>query len=249
MIKWKLMLTTLPFTVILLLLTYVRTQTLGIAPLFEFSDTAPIITVTALVIGFMLSGVMADHKEGEKLPAEIACGLQGIDDCIHADATHLIETDLANLKQHHATLCRAIVDWLFNRESAENAYSALRSIVTAHGTPPSFKINVIRNVDAVRRSITRIDVIRRTEFIRTGYALLEVFVTLTLALLMFANFKNFIAQYCVIGSISLVYVYMIRLIRDLDNPFDYAHDGSAGASEVDYFPIIEAIKRFGYKHD
>lgn len=62
MIKWTLMLTTLPFTVVILLLTYGRTQTLAIPALFEFSDTAPIVTVTALVIGFMLSGVMADHK-------------------------------------------------------------------------------------------------------------------------------------------------------------------------------------------
>lgn len=249
MIKWKLMLTTLPFTGVLLLLTYVRTQTFAIPPLFEFSDTAPIITVTALVIGFMLSGVMADHKEGERLPAEIACGLQGIDDCIQADATHLTEMDLAALKQQHQKLCQSVIHWLFNRENAENTYTALRAIVTAHGTPPSFKINVIRNVDAIRRSITRIDVIRRTDFIQTGYALLEVFVTLTLGLLVFANFKNAMAQYCIIGSVSLVYVYMIRLIRDLDNPFDYEQDGQTGASEVDYFPIVEAIKRLGYRHD
>lgn len=239
------MLTTLPFTVVILLLTYGRTQTLAIPALFEFSDTAPIVTVTALVIGFMLSGVMADHKEGEKLPAEIACALQGIDDCIQADATHLSEMDLATLKQCNAVLCHSVVNWLFNRESAENSYTALRAIVTAHGTSPSFKVNVLKNIDAIRRSVTRVDVIRRTDFIHTGYALLEVFVTLTLCLLVFANFKNPIAQYCIIGSISLVYVYMIRLIRDFDNPFDYAHDGSAGASEVDYFPIIEAVKRVG----
>lgn len=243
------MLTTLPFTVVILLLTYFRTQIFHVSALFEFSDTAPIITVTALVIGFMLSGVMADHKEGEKLPAEIACGLQGIDDCIQAETTHLTEVDLANLKRHHALLCQAVVNWLFNRESAENAYVTLRAIMAAHGTPPSFKINVIRNIDAIRRAITRVDVIRRTDFIRTGYALLEVFVTLTLALLVFANFKFPAAQYAIIGSISLVYVYMVRLIRDLDNPFDYTQDGKVGASEVDYFPIIEAIKRFGYTHD
>jgi hypothetical protein len=235
MLKWKLMVTTLPFALVILLLTYLRTQTFQVPALFEFSDTAPIVTVTALVIGFMLSGVMADHKEGERLPADIACGLQGIDDCIQADASHLTESDLAALKQYYATLCQSVVNWLFNRESAENTYLALRTIVIAQGTPPSFKINVIRNVDAIRRSITRVDVIRRTDFIRTGYALLEVFVTLTLALLVFANFKNSVAQYAIIGSISLVYVYMIRLIRDLDNPFDYAQDGRAGASEVDYF--------------
>ena len=242
------MLTTLPFTVVILLLTYIRTETFQIPALFEFSDTAPIVTVTALVIGFMLAGVMADHKEGEKLPAEIACGLQGIHDCIQAEVTHLSETDLLNLKQYHETLCQAVVNWLFNRESAESSYTALRAILAAHGTPPSFKINVIRNIDAIRRSITRVDVIRRTDFIRTGYALLDVFVTLTLTLLVFANFKHPVAQYAIIGSISLVYVYILRLIRDLDNPFDYAHDGSAGASEVDYFPIIEAIKRLGYEH-
>lgn len=248
MIKWKLMLTTLPFTVVLLLLTFVRTQTLEMLPLFEFSDTAPIITVTALVIGFMLSGVMADHKEGEKLPADIACGLQGIEDCIQADAVHLSETDLITLKQHYAVLCQSVVNWLFNRENAENSYEALRAIVSAHGTSPSFKVNVLRNIDAIRRSITRVDVIRRTDFIATGYVLLDVFVTLTLGLLVFANFKNAIAQYCIISSISLVYVYMLRLIRDLDNPFDYQQDGTAGASEVDYFPIMEALKRLGETH-
>lgn len=249
MIKWKLILTTLPFTMVLLLLTYVRTQTLAIAPLFEFSDTAPIITVTALVIGFMLSGVMADHKEGEKLPAEIACGLQAIDDCIQADTTYLSENDLAALKQHYAMLCQSIVNWLFNREDAENSYAALRAIVLVQGTSPTFKVNGLRNIDAIRRTITRIDVIRRTDFIATGYVLLDVFVTLTLALLVFANFKNAIAQYCIIGSISLVYVYMIRLIRDLDNPFDYEQDGTAGVSEVNYFPITEGMKRLGHFHN
>ena len=209
MIKWKLMLTTLPFTVVLLLLTFVRTQTLEMLPLFEFSDTAPIITVTALVIGFMLSGVMADHKEGEKLPAEIACGLQAIEDCIQADAVHLSGEDLATLKQHYETLCQSVVNWLFNREDLENGYASLRAIVSTQGTSPTFKVNGLRNIDALRRSITRVDVIRRTDFIATGYVLLDVFVTLTLGLLVFANFKNPVAQYCIIGSISLVYVYMI----------------------------------------
>jgi hypothetical protein len=249
MIKWKLMFTTLPFTVVLLLLTYVRTQTLGISSLFEFSDTAPIITVTALVIGFMLSGVMADHKEGERLPAEIACGLQAIEDCIQADSGHLSENDLVALKQHYEMLCQSVVNWLFNRENAEPVYAGLRAIVLVQGTSPTFKVNGLRNIDALRRSITRIDVIRRTDFIATGYVLLDVFVTLTLGLLVFANFKNQIAQYCIIGSISLVYVYMLRLIRDLDNPFDYQQDGSAGVSEVDHFPIMEAVKRLGHFHD
>ncbi|MDO9214545.1 MAG: hypothetical protein Q7U23_12015 [Methylococcales bacterium] len=244
MIKWKLMLTTLPFVLVILLLTYTRVQTLNIPSLLEFSDTAPIITATALVIGFMMAGIMADYKEGERLPAELACALQAIDDCIQADSFNLKKTDFVALKHINATLHTAVINWLFNKENAENSYAALQAIMAFSGSSPTFKNNVLKNVDALRRSITRVDVIRRTDFITTGYALLEVFVTITLSLLIFANFKNPIAQYLVVGSISLIYIYMIRLIRDLDNPFDYEQDGScAGAAEVDYFPLTEAQQR------
>jgi len=92
--------------------------------------------------------------------------------------------------------------------------------------------------------MTRLDVIRHTTFIQTGYALLEVFVCVALGLLVFAHFKTTTAEYVVIASISLVYIYMIRLIRDLDNPFDYNPDGSvSGAADVSYFPLTEVKKR------
>lgn len=244
------MLTTLPFVIVILLGTYIRIQILHIPGLLEFSDTSPIITATALVIGFMLAGIMADYKEGEKLPGELACALQAIDDCIQADVSHLSEADFATLKECNARLFTSVMDWLFNRESAENSYAALQAIIVSPGSSPAFKNNVVKNIDALRRNITRVDVIRRTDFIQTGYALLEVFVSITLGLLMFANFKNPIAQYFVVGSISLVYVYMIRLIRDLDNPFDYNQDGSSsGAAEVDHFPLTEAQKRLNYPLD
>lgn len=241
------MLTTLPLVIVILLCTYLRVQVLQIRPLLEFSDTSPIITATALVIGFMMAGIMADYKEGEKLPGELACALQAIDDCIQVEAAHLSEVDAADLKQLNANLYTSMMNWLFNKESAKNSYTALQLLLTFPGSSPAFKNNVLKNIDALRRNITRVDVIRRTDFIQTGYALLEVFVTIALGLLMFANFKNPVAQYFVVGSIALVYIYMIRLIRDLDNPFDYAQDGScSGAAEVDYFPLTEAGKRLNY---
>lgn len=244
------MLTTLPFVIVILLCTFIRAEILHIPTLLEFSDTAPIITATALVIGFMLAGIMADYKEGEKLPGELACALQSIDDCIHADLTHLSEADFATLRQINDKLYTSVMNWLFNRESAENSYALMQKIIVSTDSSVAFKNNVLKSIDALRRNITRLDVIRRTDFIQTGYALLEVFVTITLGLLVFANFKNPIAQYVVVGAISLVYVYMIRLIRDLDNPFDYKQDGSfSGAAEVDHFPLTEARKRLGYPLD
>lgn len=239
------MLTTSPFVMVILLITYLRMQVLFIPSLLEFSDTAPIITATALVIGFMMAGIMADYKEAEKLPAEMACALQAINDCIEADKANFTDKqEFLALKQRVLTVYHHLMAWLFNNESAENTYAALQAILNLSGSSATFKNNVLKNIDALRRNITRVDVIRRTDFIQTGYALLEIFVTITLSLLIFANFKNSLAQYLVIGSISLIYIYMIRLIRDLDNPFDYENDGRcAGAAEVDYFPLSELRDR------
>ena len=238
------MLTTVPFVIVILLCTYLRHEVLVIAPLLEFSDTAPIVTATALVIGFMMAGIMADYKEGEKLPADLACAIQSIDDCIVADAGNMSASDFAKFKAINAELHNAVMNWLFNNETAERSYLALQALLLQSGSSQFFKNNVLKNIDACRRNINRVDVIRRTDFIPTGYALLEVFVTITLGLLVFSNFKHYVAQYLVIGSISLIYIYMIRLIRDLDNPFDYSTEGAClGAAEVDYFPLTEAKAR------
>lgn len=244
------MLTTLPFVLVIELCTFIRAEILHIPTLLEFSDTAPIITATALVIGFMLAGIMADYKEGEKLPGELACALQSIDDCIHADLSHLSDADFATLRQLNSELYSSVMSWLFNRESAEKSYALMQKLLVATDSSVAFKNNVLKSIDSLRRNITRLDVIRRTDFIQTGYALLEVFVTITLSLLVFANFKNSTAEYVVIAAISLVYVYMIRLIRDLDNPFDYKQDGRySGAAEVDYFPLTEAQQRLNFPLD
>jgi hypothetical protein len=38
-------------------------------------------------------------------------------------------------------------------------------------------------------------------------------------------------------------VYMYRLIKDIDDPFEYSEDGVKGASEVALFPLEEYKER------
>jgi hypothetical protein len=139
MLKWKLMLTTLPFVLLVLLLTDIRTQTYHVTALFEFFDAAPIVTLMALMVGFMLSGVMADHT-AERSPAEIACGLQ----VIQADTSHRWEINLMN----HATLCQSVVN-----------YAALPTILSANGTSPSFVL-------AMRCGFTHIKSLSMTQAVK-----------------------------------------------------------------------------------
>jgi hypothetical protein len=44
--------------------------------------------------------------------------------------------------------------------------------------------------------------------------------------------------------LTLIYIYMLRLIRDVDDPFDYSTDGKRkGGAEVELFPIEEYRER------
>ena len=57
-------------------------------------------------------------------------------------------------------------------------------------------------------------VISRTSFISSGYALLEVLTVIILGMTLIGHFKNFLTEVVLVPFITLIFVYMLRLIRD-----------------------------------
>src|SRR3954468_4617784 len=82
LIKWKLLLTTLPFALVALAVKVVLHRAFAFEGVVEFSDIGVVLTGAVFLIGFMLSGTMADYKESEKLPGELACALEGFEDAL-----------------------------------------------------------------------------------------------------------------------------------------------------------------------
>jgi hypothetical protein len=102
----------------------------------------------------------------------------------------------------------------------------------------------------VRRCVSRVDVIARTGFLPVAYALFEVLVTMIIALVLIAKFKNVMAELLLVPFVSLINLYMLRLIRDIDNPFDYREDGSdGGAAEVSLYPLRDYRERLAARID
>ena len=78
-----------------------------------------------------------------------------------------------------------------------------------------------------------------TNFLSTGYALLEVLAVVIIFLLMIGKFDSELVRIIIVSFVTQIFVYMIRLIRDIDEPFEYAPDGRQGAADVDLFPLYE----------
>jgi hypothetical protein len=88
--------------------------------------------------------------------------------------------------------------------------------------------------------VSRIDVIVRTGFLPPAYALLEVLIAMIISLVLIGRFRSIAAECLLVPFVALINIYMLRLIRDIDNPFDYEADGrDHGSGEVSLFPLDE----------
>ncbi|MGC4069394.1 MAG: hypothetical protein QM784_33035 [Polyangiaceae bacterium] len=239
MVKWRMMLTTLLVVLCVVLLKLFVFDHLALGRVLEFSDLSFVLTGGVFLVGFMLAGTMADYKEAERLPGEVVCALETIEETFDqgvANKASLDAVSLRNLVRHTAD---TINDWLYRRATYDQVCSALEGLaqggrtLEVAGVPPPIGVRIINEIHGLRRSLTRMHVISRTGFLSTGYALLETLTVVIVGLLMISRFKSTLAEVLLVGFITLIYVYMVRLIRDIDDPFEYADGGAAGAAEVD----------------
>jgi len=99
-LKWKLMLSTLPIVLLLLAVKLFLERVLGFEGLIDFSDVGIILTSGVFLIGFLLAGTMADYKEAEKLPADLSCTLETIEEIFVLAATDRPALDLSTSRRN-----------------------------------------------------------------------------------------------------------------------------------------------------
>jgi len=247
--KWKLMLTTLPFVAAITALKFFLDYVLHFAGVVEFGDVGVVLTGGVFLTGFLLAGTMADYKESEKLPGEVATTLEAIEDMFALAAMQKPAIDGKVLRRHMLTLTDAIRSWLVKKQTTVQVFGAIEAISEAFsylgqngaGSTAGYALSP---VDKLRKAVSRIDVISRTGFLPPAYALLEVLLVMILTLMMVAKFKSPVAEVVIVPTVALLNIYMLRLIKDIDDPFDFTEDGKKrGGAEVDLFPIDEYRER------
>jgi hypothetical protein len=251
--KWKLLFKTLPWVAGVIGLALIRDYVLQIKGVIDFGDVSPLLSAVALIVGFMLAGVLADYKESEKIPGEIATTLETIEDTVQVVMALNQGADVSEFEARYHALAVTVENWLMHRAGVDECYAALDNFrqvsQTMHpAAGVNYTIRCLGETHNLRRLITRVDVISRTSFIPVGYALLDLLVGTTLVLLLIANYKTPGAEYFLIALFSLIYLYLIRLIRDVDAPFAYSSAKNMGGSaEVDPYPVLEYRRRLEAK--
>ena len=253
MAKWRLLYVAVPVAAAVLGLRYYVHNVLGINELVSFGDAGPVITGAALILGLMLSGVMGDYKESEKLPSAVAGSLSGFEG-LAVRGLQLKDADSSWVRPRISKIAQAIDDWFYSRISDEEVGAATSDLgemiveLEKAGVPSHYLGRLFIASSDLGGAISRIQTIRNTNFIKSGYALMELLIASVLGLMIIVDFPSENVQWLVSGALSMVYVYMLLLVKDLDNPFGYGDNGGRGsAADVDLTPWITVAKKLGIR--
>ncbi len=244
--KWINGFTVLPFSIGAVALKVIFHQ-LG----WEILSLSPLLTgliaASVFLLGFLISGVLSDYKEGEKIPSDLATSLESL----------FQEVSLVHQTRKNATALEcmeyvikfnaSLIEWFRKCTSTQNLLNRLTDLnafflALGHATEVSYIVRMKSDQAAIRRSVIRADVIRETTFVPSGYAIAESTIFLVTLGLWLTKLDFGFESLFLIGVIVFVLVYMLALIQNLENPFDYSSKWGV-QDEVSLAPLENVEKR------
>ncbi|GIV40133.1 MAG: hypothetical protein KatS3mg033_1933 [Thermonema sp.] len=246
--KWEISLRTLPLLAALLAIKYALGAYTGFQGLLSLQEIGLVVTAGVFLLGFMLSGTLADYKESERIPGEMASVLENMEE-LAVNAAQ--QTGISASECRHACMqvINTTLQWFYKQSSQEALYEQLHQYalllhrLSREGAPPPIIGRAFLELNSLRKLITRAGVISRTGFLSSGYALLELLLVAILLLLLLTRFPSQVLMFTITSTVGLVYIYLYFLIRDIDDPFEYEAGKAAGAAEVALFPLEEYRRR------
>lgn len=207
-----------------------------------------IIAANVFLMGFLLTGVLSDYKESEKIPGEIASSINVIYSeliYLHDDKKILKTKDSMLYCQNLTT---SILDWFHRKEKTTSLIAKTRYLNSLFArfeddTQANYIVRMKNEIAGLSKAIIRVDTIRDTNFISTGYQI-SISVTLLMCFgLVFSKIDPFYESLFFVGVISFLMIFLILLINDLDDPF--AYNKKYSAENVSLYPINRILSEIG----
>ena len=244
--KWSIALKIIPIVLLVAILKF-ASHKFGLEVLELNALFSSLVAGTIFLIGFLISGVLSDYKESEKLPSDLAAVLRNL----HDDTLTIYEGKNSVAAKDFIIFQREFIDslkdWLYKKVKIKIVLDKVSSMndffiaMDKEGIQANYIIKMKNEQTSIRRMIMRIDTIRDTEFVGSAYAIVEAMGFLTVFGLLIIRIEPYYASLFLTLLITFLISYMFLLIKDLDNPFDYKKNGETG-TEISLKPLYDFEK-------
>jgi hypothetical protein len=202
-----------------------------------------LIAANVFLLGFLISGVLIDYKEAERLPSDIAASITSIFDevvSIYNDTNAPIARECID---HLSSMTATLKDWFYKKQHTDDLMDELSrlnrflaGLDSSSGNGSMARIKAEQS--AIRRTLIRVRTMRGTFFVPSGYAIAEATNVTVIAALWLTDITAPFESMFYVGLITFLTSYILVLIRRLDNPFDY-YSKESGVDEVSLMPLDE----------
>jgi hypothetical protein len=216
-------------------------EVISINPLFS-----GIVAANVFLMGFLLSGVLSDYKESERLPGELSACLENLAQEIYGIRCAKPEAKVGAGLHQLAIINRDLLDWFHKKQRTAELMAQVNQLTPQFAALESWAQATLiarlkQEQSNLRRSLIRIHTIRETSFISSGYLLADIVTILLCIGLVLAKIEPLYEALFFVGVIAYLMIYLLLLIRDLDNPFGY-YDGASG-EDVSLKPLEDTAAR------
>jgi len=239
----RILLKALPLVVVVLLLKS-GAHALGYEVISLNAMFTGIIGAVVFLLGFLLSGVLSDYKESERLPGDLAAAFSTITDELELAYRQKNSAELQQNLAAYADTAAEVRRWFYREVKTRTLLAQLTELYCRMGSLegqilPNYLARMRQEHSTIRRMIIRIHTIRDTSFISSGYVIAVSTTFLLLLGLVIVKMDPFYESLFFAGMISYLVVFLILLIRDLDDPFGYSSRTSS--EDVSLKPIDDLV--------
>ncbi|WP_072385721.1 hypothetical protein [Hyphomicrobium sp. CS1BSMeth3] len=221
----------------------------------EFLSLNPLFTSAIagaiFIIGFLLSSILSDYKEAERIPTEIRVALEGIHDDVLGFVAGKENFDFQILRDTLAGVVKSLTAGLGHDGNHADMQPALGKIdelsalfvrLDQLGMPANFIVRLRGAQDTLRRGVLRIYHIQRMQFVPSIHILVQTLVAAILFLLLFLKTEGSPESALIFGFVAYMFVYALYLISMLEQPFRKGHNSLDDVSLFLFREFEEKVK-------
>ncbi len=216
-------------------------EVISINPLFS-----GIVAANVFLMGFLLNGVLSDFKESERLPGELSACLENLTQEVSGIRMTKPEAKVGACLILLSLLSEDILSWFHKKHHSSELMDQVNDLTPQFAkmeqwTQATLIARLKQEQSNLRRTLIRIHTIRETSFISSGYLIADMTTILLCIGLILAKIEPFYESLFFVVVISYLMIFLLMLIRDLDNPFGY-YERYSGA-DVSLKPLQDTVSR------
>lgn len=183
-----------------------------------------IIAGGIFVLSIILSGVIADFKESEKIPSDLTAAIESIYEDARAFALKCPDIALDALRLQLLSLVRILLETV-KSEHPDEALPAISALAApfaqmeAAGVPANYIVKLRQDQATLRRTLHRLHYIQTIQFLPSAYILAQSIVVLIVALLVFSKLEPRLDGLILTAFVSYLFIFLLKLIRLVEKPF------------------------------